>query len=296
MCDMDLAPLLPNHIRTRSNPDCIDMVAVLKESPRNAEVKRSDTRVRDNSEIDLLDYLWYNKTELYGGLGYVELEDVMPRKVPRDRYGEIAVVRSARVSTGNGDKTPELDDKLIRYLYNNGHTSPFEHVIFKFQIRLPIFVERQLIRHRTASVNEESHRYSVAKPEYYIPDLRVQSKSNKQGSTHDEMVTDESVQLWKEANTKVRELFDIYNRLIDDNNAREIARVILPVATMTSMKWTMNLHNLFKMLSQRMDSHAQLEIRELAFAMYQLIKPLVPAACAAFENSNPKIFDKKSDT
>lgn len=246
----------------------------------------------NTEEHDLLKLVPQRTIPLWDGAGYVELFDMTPRLVPEGRTADLAVVRNARISTGNGDKSLEQDAGLIHYLYTNGHTSPFETVIFKFRIQLPIFVERQLIRHRTASVNEESHRYTTAKHGYYLPPLRLQSKSNRQGSQEGD-VNPEAQKKWDRAKALVDELHDLYNDLVTDHGvSREVARCILPVAETTSMIYIMDLHNLFKLLGHRMASAAQLEIRQLARAMYRLIQPTCPASCKEFEIMHPELVQE----
>jgi thymidylate synthase (FAD) len=226
------------------------------------------------------------RIELFEGKGFVELVDYMPREVPVGRTADIAIVRNARVSTQNGDKSIEDDTRLINYLYKHRHTSPFESVVFKFHIRLPIFVERQLIRHRTASVNEQSHRYSTANEDFYFPKLRIQDPVNRQSSYDlpcEDQRSEEWNKKWEEAQLLSKNLYAIYSDLVKDGAAREVVRTILPVSLMTELMWQMNLHNLFHFLRLRRSEEAQREIRELADAIYQLIKPIVPIACEAYD-------------
>lgn len=245
-----------------------------------------------NTERDLLELVPERTIPLWDGAGYVELFDMTPRLAPPDRTADLAITRNARISTGNGDKTVEKDDGLVHYLYSHGHTSPFETVIFKFRIQLPIFVERQLIRHRTASVNEESHRYTTAKHGYYMPKLRLQSRSNMQGSQAGE-VAPEAQKKWDRARELQEELHEIYDSLVEVYDvSREVARCILPVAEMTRMIFILDLHNLFKLLGHRMAPAAQAEIRELACAMYRLIRPTCPTSCKEFEIAHPELVQE----
>jgi thymidylate synthase (FAD) len=196
-----------------------------------------------------------------------------------DHMGDDAsIVQAARVSYGQGTKTVSEDRHLIRYLMRNWHTTPFEMVEFKFRIKVPIFVARQWLRHRTASVNEVSARYSEVSNQYWIPTTyRTQSSVNKQGSgefLHD--ITSHP----QEHSSEIA--FDVYNGLLDRGVSRELARVHLPQSTFTEFYWKINLHNLFHFLRLRMDSHAQQEIREPAQEVFNLIKPIVPDACQAF--------------
>lgn len=190
-----------------------------------------------------------------------------------------SIVQAARVSYGEGTKTSLEDRQLIRYLMRHWHTTPFEMVEFKFHIRVPIFVARQWLRHRTASVNELSARYSIVKDDFWIPDsYRTQSKINKQCS--EGSLDDSSAKLSQTQSCEAA--FDVYTGLVERGIAREIARVHLPQSTFTEFYWKINLHNLFHFLRLRMDDHAQKEIQECAKWMFDLIKPIVPYACEAF--------------
>jgi thymidylate synthase (FAD) len=236
-----------------------------------------------SEQIDILDNLAINKMSLYDNKGFVELVDMMPRKVPNGRTADIAISRNARVSYAQSDKSEKDDEALVRYLLQNWHTSPFESVVFQFKIRLPIFVERQLIRHRTARVNEQSFRYIVPKEEIYSPKLRMQSKNNKQGSS-EEKPSDNVEALYNEMELDAHVTFSKYNELVNSGVAREVARCYLPVNVMTEMMWQMDLHNLLHFLQLRLDPHAQKEIRDLAAAILAIIKPLVPITIKAFED------------
>lgn len=218
--------------------------------------------------------------------GFVRIVDVMPRLVPEGRTADYAIVQAARVSTAQGLKTVEEDENLIRYMMRQRHTSVFEQVQTKWHIRLPIFVARQWIRHRTASVNEQSGRMSVLPSEFYIPrpeDIRSQSTTNKQGSGDrlDDMAADDFVTISTKDNEKA---FETYNEWIDKGMAKELSRINLPLSTYTEWYWTQNLHNLFHFLSLRLDKHAQYEIRVYAEAMFTILKQICPVACRAFED------------
>jgi len=206
----------------------------------------------------------------------VELIDVMGT--------DESIVQAARVSYGSGTKTPSNDTALIRYLMRHKHTTPFEMVEFKFRIKCPIFVARQHMRHRTASINEISARYSIIDDHYYTPGpFRKQSTENKQGSSgelddatnHD--IT-ERYTIWCE------QAFELYNYMLERGVSRELARCILPQSTMTHFYWKINLHNLFHYLKLRTDPHAQWEIQELARMIYSIVKEKVPIATQAFED------------
>ena len=219
-----------------------------------------------------------------------------------------SIVQAARVSYGDGTKSVREDRGLIRYLFKHGHTSPFEMVQFKFMIKCPIFVMRQLVRHRTASLNEVSARYSMVTDDYYLPhvnDIKPQSKDNKQGREGELDGIDAHI-VQDVIKEHCEKSYLLYQELIREQNrtplpmtipnyappfsadfpgiAREIGRTVLPVAYYTELYWTQNLRNLFHLLYLRMDGHAQWEIQELARAIYTLIQPIVPLACEAFED------------
>lgn len=225
--------------------------------------------------------------------GFVQLVDVMPRLCPVDANGkataDFAIVQAARVSYGDGTKTVNEDRGLIRYLMRHSHTTPFEMVEFKFHCKMPIFVARQWIRHRTANVNEVSGRYSVLKDEFYVPDednVRQQSKTNKQGGD-DKISNMDAVEFLGYLNQLCLDTYENYTRYIDKGVTREQSRMILPVNLYTEWYWKIDLHNLFHFLALRCDSHAQYEIRVFADAMLELIQPIVPFAVEAWNDYHP---------
>ena len=173
-----------------------------------------------------------------------------------------AIVQAARVSYAKGTRSVSDTRGLIRYLMRHWHNTPFEMVEFKFWVRCPIYVARQWVRHRTASVNEMSARYSILPDEFFLPDkLRVQSTSNKQGG-EEPMENDTNLLLKQKASCDLA--FHTYDELLNKGCSRELARAHLPLCTYTEFFWKMNLHNLFHFLELRMDSHAQKEIRDYA--------------------------------
>lgn len=195
-----------------------------------------------------------------------------------------AVVQAARVSYGKGTKTVSEDEGLIRYLMRNRHTTPFEMVTFKFHLKMPIFIARQWHRHRTASINEYSGRYSEMPDEFYCPSQDIigkQSTSNKQG-TEGQLEGAGMVQASFEAEQELAR--DNYMDKLDLGVSREHARINLPLSQYTEFYWQINLHNLFHFLGLRLDSHAQYEIRQYAQAMYDIIEQIVPASCKAFRD------------
>jgi thymidylate synthase (FAD) len=198
---------------------------------------------------------------------------------------DLSIARAARVSYDAAWRAGEdqnSDAKLIRYLWKNRHTTPFEAVTFTFEVKAPIFVFRQWHRHRTFSFNELSARYRELPEEIYMPDFRAQAKDNKQGS--DGFIGDnEAATLRALFNDSYRNAFAAYRAALDYGVAREIARSVLPVATYSHMFCTVNLLNLLRFLTLRCDSHAQYEIRVYADAMRELIRPIVPVAVDAWE-------------
>jgi thymidylate synthase (FAD) len=215
--------------------------------------------------------------------GFVRLVDTMGSD------GDIA--DAARVSYGKGTRAVSDNRNLIRYLMRHKHTSPIEMASVKFHLKLPIFIMRQLIRHRTASVNEYSGRYSVMSDDFYVPEkeyVKPQSQTNKQGSDGD------LADSWKDKYKQI--IRDItlrtsiaYKALVDPGFgtlglSRELSRIVLPVSNYTECYWKIDLHNFFHFCRLRMDSHAQQEIRDYAIAMYELAKPHFPIATEAFED------------
>lgn len=210
--------------------------------------------------------------------GFVRLVDSMG--------SDLSIARNARVSYDADWRAGEdsgSDTRLINYLYNNGHNTPFEAVTFTFDVKAPIFVFRQWHRHRTQSFNELSARYRELPEEFYIPEagqITTQSADNKQ------MRTDElhkNAEFWQqEMRAHNKDTFALYKSMLADGVPRELARSVLPVSTYSHMFATVNLHNLFRFLAERLHSHAQYEIRVYAEAMLELIEPVVPVAVAAF--------------
>lgn len=203
-----------------------------------------------------------------------------------DKMGDDSlIVKAARVSTGQSVKTPAEDKKLTNYLVRNFHTSPLEMVVFLFEIRLPIFVMRQLVRHRTARLNEFSARYSEMPDEYYLPELdriKGQGKMNKQGS-EGELSIETKIKARDFIKKTSENAYTDYKYMIDNGVARELARIILPVNFYTQIFWQMDLSNLAKFLKLRMDSHAQWEIQEYARGIADLVKPEIPVAFEALK-------------
>lgn len=194
------------------------------------------------------------------------------------------IVQAARVSYGKGTKTVNEDKGLIDYLIRHKHTSPLEQVSFTFHMKMPIFVARHIVRHRTAKANEISGRYSELEPEFYVPEpsrMLRQSMDNKQGSS------DELIEEWEDIREDMiagqESEYNSYKSYLTEGLAKELARINLPLSLYTEWYWTMDLHNLFHFISLRSDSHAQFETRVYSDALLELIKPIVPYAVESFE-------------
>ena len=216
--------------------------------------------------------------------GFVRLVDIMGSD------GDIA--DAARVSYGKGTRAVSDNRNLIRYLVRHKHTSPLEMASVKFHLKLPIFVMRQLVRHRTAKLNEYSGRYSIMSDDCYIPEqeyIQPQSMSNKQGRGG------ELSNGWKQKYKII--ISDITNKAIiaykilignetisHGGLTRELARTVLPVSNYTECYWKIDLPNFFHFCNLRMDSHAQQEIRDYAIPMFEMVKPHFPIATEAFED------------
>jgi thymidylate synthase (FAD) len=218
------------------------------------------------TKIDVLDH------------GYVRLVDHMG--------SDLSIVRAARVSYDADWRTGQdagKDEKLIRYLMRNRHTSPFESVVFTFEIKCPIFVARQWHRHRTWSYNEVSARYSELPAEFYLPEVDVittQSQDNKQARSTEKHPQASTLRLVMAS--QHRNAFATYAYLLSEGCPRELARGVLPMSTYTRFFGTVNLHNLFHFLRLRLHAHAQYEIRVYAEAILTILRGIVPVAVAAF--------------
>ncbi|MFN4283335.1 MAG: FAD-dependent thymidylate synthase [Alphaproteobacteria bacterium] len=209
---------------------------------------------------------------------------------------DAAVVQAARVSYGKGTKRVSEDAGLINYLMRHRHTTPFEMCEIKYHVKLPIFVARQWIRHRTANVNEYSARYSILDNEFYIPkaeQLGAQSKSNRQGRA-DALTGADAARVLKLLQDDSRQVYDHYAEMLNENDkgeivdpsrtglARELARMNLTLNFYTQWYWKVDLHNLLHFLSLRADPHAQYEIRVYADAMLETVKRWMPLVYDAF--------------
>lgn len=214
--------------------------------------------------------------------GFIRIVDYMGN--------DSSVVQAARVSYGKGTKKSRTDEGLIRYLIRHKHTTPFEMCDVKFHIKLPIFVARQWIRHRTASVNEYSARYSKLEDEFYIPEfenLSAQSGINRQGRgeilPHEEGKKVRKILLQDSTTT-----YQNYEKMLSQENqeglSRELARINLPTNVYTQWYWKVNLLNLLKFIHLRIDTHAQYEIRVYAEKLAEIVKNWVPITYQAFND------------
>lgn len=211
--------------------------------------------------------------------GYVALTDVMGD----DR----TPARTARTSFRNRkEKTDEEDAKLTDYLVRHRHTTPIEFCQVRFYMKMPLFVSAQLVRHRTASINQISFRYVKAEREFYVPlEARCQKAptQNKQGSSEEVVENPEQCRFLINRSCEIA--FDTYDHLLKEGLAPELARMVLPVGTYTEWYWQCDLHNFLGMLRLRLDAHAQYEIRVYAEAMLELARPVFPTIIAAWERT-----------
>lgn len=232
--------------------------------------------------------------------GYMNILDVMPRLVPANTGNcDFAIADAARRSYQNGTRKVNDDAALVDRLIRNMHTSPVEMVEFKFECRMPIFVARQMIRHRTASVNEESARYSELAADFYVPnpaDWAINKATDKQSTDKLEVSSYVAEQLHAKITEHNHSAYCLYMELLRGENndsellnipgiAREQARMVLGVNIYTSWVWKIDLKNLLHFLSLRLDSHAQYEIRVYAEAMRAIVSALCPAAWASHDDN-----------
>ncbi len=258
---------------------------------RQAEIEelRADTRPTRRPVVACLEDLLYSVRPVLDH-GFVRVVDYMG--------DDAAVVQAARVSYGKGTRQVREDRGLIRYLLRHRHTTPFEMCEIKLHVKLPIFVARQWIRHRTANVNEYSARYSILDGEFYVPapdHLAAQSTANRQGRG-DVLEGEEADRVLRILNEDASRAHANYQAMLNadadgtpidpaaDGLARELARINLPLSTYTQWYWKTDLHNLMHFLSLRADPHAQYEIRVYADEMMEILRAWVPATAEAFED------------
>ena len=220
----------------------------------------------DGTLIPVLDY------------GHVTLVDVMGND---ERIEQVA-----RLSYQKGTRKVSETRALLRYLIRNRHTSPLEQAVITLDMKMPIFVARQLVRHRTQAINELSGRYSEMPEEFYVPDqaqICYQATNNKQGRSGP-LPEEEAWQLQQQMYVEAGDAFTSYRQFLEAGVSRETARMNLPLSTYTQWCTTMNLHNLLHMLSLRLDPHAQWECRQYAEAIWRIVKDWCPITAAAFED------------
>ncbi len=268
------------------------MLVTAKQKQELEEVKKSTSETKRPS-VAALEEILYEPIKVLDH-GFVRVIDYMG--------DDNAIVQAARVSYGKGTKKVNEDKGLINYLMRHRHSTPFEMCEIKFHIKLPIFIARQWIRHRTANVNEYSARYSILDKEFYIPaedQLAAQSSSNRQG--RGEILTGKEAErvlkLLREDSEQVYEHYeemlneDITGNTKDESKkglARELARMNLTLNYYTQWYWKVDLHNLMHFLSLRADNHAQYEIRAYANVMIDVLKRWLPFTYEAFENHRLK--------
>ena len=224
--------------------------------------------------------------------------DIPPHGYVRyiDHLGtDMRIVEAARVSYGGASKGEEADKKLLEYLFKNRHTSPFEQCNITFNIKMPIFVMRQFVRHRTFRLNEWSGRYSELKDEFFQPEVwREQDTKNKQGSLPPRVKDSHEMAEWQDLCTKAMEeaysaAYDAYNSLLKYGVAKELARIVLPVGIYTEIYVNVDLHNLVHFWNLRLDPHAQKEIQDVAWAMLTIAEHLFPWTVTLFDKYKPRM-------
>ena len=264
-------------------------MAVNKDQLAEIDELRSSKSETLRSTVPELENILYQPFEVLDH-GFVRVIDYMG--------DDSAIVQSARVSYGKGTKQISNDKGLIKYLMRHRHSTPFEMCEIKFHIKLPIFIARQWIRHRTANVNEYSARYSILDKEFYIPSIEnvaAQSTINNQGRG-EVLTSDEAAEVISILKKDAEQTYANYETLLNENSegvsidetkpgvARELARMNLTLNTYTQWYWKIDLNNLLHFLALRADAHAQYEIRVYADIMMDIVKKWVPIAAEAFED------------
>lgn len=242
-------------------------------------------KVLDHGFVHLLDAMphWHGEPRKWASLWPADARVVQAARVsmahlPADVLGSLGL--EAELET----RTEEQDAKLINYLMKNAHTSPFEKVRFEFVVKLPIFIARQWIRHRTGSFNEQSARYSKLPLEFYVPKnerMQAQSTSNKQASG-EILPLDRAARLRRTIEVSSENAYSDYESLLGGGLARELARMVLPTNFYTQWYWTVDLHNLMHFLKLRLHEHAQYEIRVYAEAILAMVERIAPVSIGAF--------------
>ena len=261
--------------------------SVTPEQQAEIDAARSETQETRRATVPALEEILYQPLPVLDH-GFVRVIDYMG--------DDPAIVQAARVSYGRGTKRVRQDAGLIRYLMRNWHTTPFEMCEIKYHVKLPIFVARQWIRHRTANVNEYSARYSILDREFYVPapqQLAAQSTTNRQGRG-EVLGEDEAGRVFELLREDAERAYDHYQEMLNEDSegnvldpdrqglARELARMNLSLNFYTQWYWKIDLHNLLHFLWLRNDAHAQYEIRAYADAMLGTVERWVPLAYEAF--------------
>ena len=259
------------------------------EQQAEVEAQRSEKQETLRATVPELEGILYRPMQVLDH-GFVRVVDYMG--------DDAAIVQAARVSYGKGTKAVRQDEGLIRYLLRHRHTTPFEMCEIKFHVKLPIFVARQWIRHRTANVNEYSARYSILDKEFYIPapeHLAAQSAVNRQGRG-DVLEGDEAQRVLEILRDDSTRSYDHYIEMLNEDESgdvvdesrqgltRELARMNLPLNIYTQWYWKIDLHNLMHFVSLRADPHAQYEIRAYADVLLEALRLWLPLTARAFED------------
>jgi thymidylate synthase (FAD) len=256
-------------------------MALTAEQQQEIEAARGATAATRRPTVPALEALLFQAMPVLDH-GFVRVVDYMG--------DDAAIVQAARVSYGRGTRAANEDRGLIRYLMRHRHSTPFEMCEIKYHVKLPIFVARQWIRHRTANVNEYSARYSILDREFYTPapeHLAAQSTQNNQGRG-ELLGPEEAARVLRLLTDDAARAYDHYEAMLSQDGqlglARELARMTLPAAIYTQWYWKVDLHNLFHFLRLRADAHAQYEIRVYAETICDIVRDWVPHAFAAFED------------
>lgn len=265
------------------------MAALSDDKRQEIADERAETHATRRATVPALEEILYEPIPALDH-GFVRVVDYMG--------DDAAIVQAARVSYGKGTRKISQDEGLIRYLMRHRHTSPFEMCEIKLHVKLPMFIARQWIRHRTANVNEYSARYSILDKEFYVPaadQIAVQSSTNNQGRG-DALDSDQAAAVLELMRRDAAQAFDSYEHLLNADSkgeardpdrpglARELARIGLPLSTYTQWYWKTDLHNLFHFMSLRADAHAQYEIRVYADILRDIVDRWTPLAARAFED------------
>ena len=260
-----------------------------KEQNDEVEQLRASSNTTLRATVPSLEEILYKPLQALDH-GFVRVIDYMG--------DDTAIVQSARVSYGKGTKKITNDNGLIKYLMRHWHSTPFEMCEIKLHVKLPIFIARQWIRHRTANVNEYSARYSILDKEFYIPsveNLASQSQVNKQGRAEN-LSPEEAEKVINILKNDAEQTYNNYEVMLNENSdgetldegsmgiARELARMNLTLNTYTQWYWKIDLNNLLHFLALRADAHAQYEIRVYADIILDIVKKWVPITYEAFED------------